>query len=88
MTDSMMEKLNNPIVFKPLSGDPGHGYEATFFIEICDAIWEAGRKDSLKPTQFSCLERSITAQAFQSGLHFKLRHYPTLYFPSGPHTVK
>jgi len=27
--------LDNPIVFKPLKGDPAHGYEATVLIELC-----------------------------------------------------
>lgn len=41
--DSLWEKINNPIVFSPLVGDPAHGYEATVLIEVCDALIE-GRK--------------------------------------------
>ncbi len=43
--------LNNPIVFKSLNGDQGHGYEGTVLIEICDAIWEANRQGRLGPRQ-------------------------------------
>jgi hypothetical protein len=47
----MRSKMDNPIIFKPLSGDPAHGYDGIFFIEICDAIWEAGRLGKLQPRQ-------------------------------------
>jgi len=49
--EDLWKKINNPIVFKPISGDPAHGYEATVFIEICDAIWQAGRDGKLTKTQ-------------------------------------
>lgn len=48
---SLQEKIDNPIVFKPLSGDPGHGYEATILIEVCDAIMQARNSGSLSPNQ-------------------------------------
>jgi hypothetical protein len=44
-------KLNNPIIFKPLTGDPGHGYEGTVLIDVCDAIWEAKKRGKLAPSQ-------------------------------------
>jgi hypothetical protein len=47
----LAEKIENPIVFKPLSGDPGHGYEADILIDICDAIIEARNKGKLSPSQ-------------------------------------
>lgn len=37
LTENQQEKIDNPIIFKPLNGDPGHGYEATALIEVCDA---------------------------------------------------
>jgi hypothetical protein len=49
--DEVRHKLENPIIFKPLNGDPAHGAEATTLIEICDAIWEAKKQDKLKPSQ-------------------------------------
>src|SRR5207248_11494773 len=45
--DSLREKFNNPIVFKPVTGDPAHGFEGTAFIELCDAIWEARKQGKL-----------------------------------------
>lgn len=47
--EDLWEKINNPIVFKPLAGDPGHGYEATVLIEVCDALIES--RESLLPSQ-------------------------------------
>src|SRR5262245_32973241 len=35
--DSLWKKVDNPIVFMGLGGDPAHGYEAAVLIEICDA---------------------------------------------------
>lgn len=51
ITGNLREKIDNPIVFRPLTGDPGHGYEGIFVIELCDAIWEAGRLGLLRPSQ-------------------------------------
>jgi hypothetical protein len=47
--DDLWEKINSPIIFKPLAGDPGHGYEAAVLIEVCDALIEG--RDKLLPTQ-------------------------------------
>lgn len=49
--ENLRQKIDTPIVFKPLSGDPAHGYEASVLIELCDAIWEADRKVLLTPSQ-------------------------------------
>lgn len=49
--EELRNKIDNPLIFKPLTGDPAHGYEATVLIEICDAIWEAGKQGKLSPTQ-------------------------------------
>ncbi len=38
ISEKLWETINNPIVFKPLAGDPGHGYEVTVLIDVCDAI--------------------------------------------------
>ncbi len=51
LPEKLREKINNPIVFKPLSGDPAHGYEATVLVELCDAIWEAGKSGKLATSQ-------------------------------------
>jgi hypothetical protein len=51
LPDSIWEKINNPLIFKPLSGDPGHGYECTVLIDICVALSEAYRNGKLHPSQ-------------------------------------
>lgn len=52
ITEEMQEKINNPIIFKPLTGDPAHGYEGTFVIDMCDTIWEAHKQGKLAPSQY------------------------------------
>lgn len=44
-------KLDNPLIFKTLTADLGHGYDATVLIDICDAIIEAAKTDKLGPNQ-------------------------------------
>ena len=44
-------KLNNPLIFKPLSQDLGHGWECTILIDVCDAIIEASKQGKLGPGQ-------------------------------------
>lgn len=51
MTDEMREKLGNPCVFKPKGRDPGHGYEGTYLIDVCNTIWEARKQGKLAPSQ-------------------------------------
>lgn len=45
----LREKIENHIVFKPLSGDPAHGYEASVLIDLCDFLMSI--KDELLGTQ-------------------------------------
>lgn len=47
--EKLWEKINKPVVFKPLVGDPAHGFEATLLIEVCDALIDA--KERLAPSQ-------------------------------------
>lgn len=47
--EKLWGKINNPVVFKAVSGDPAHGYEATVLIELCDAL--IGARDGLLPSQ-------------------------------------
>jgi hypothetical protein len=49
--DELREKLDNPIVFKALTSDLGHGYDATILIDICDAIIQASKDGKLGPNQ-------------------------------------
>jgi hypothetical protein len=51
ITPELWEKINNPIVFKPRTGDPAHGYEASVLIDVCDAIMQARSQGKLLPSQ-------------------------------------
>ena len=44
-------KIANPLEFLPLNGDPAHGYRAEVFIEVCDAIIDAGKQNKLASSQ-------------------------------------
>lgn len=58
ITPELWEKINNPIVFKPLSGDPAHGYEASVLIDVCDAIIQARNQGKLLPSQLKMAIRA------------------------------
>lgn len=45
----LRQKIENHIVFKPLSGDPAHGYEASVLIDLCGALMDA--EPDLPPSQ-------------------------------------
>lgn len=51
ISEELWRKIENPIVFKPLGGDPAHGYEGTILIEVCDAIIQARNEGALRPSQ-------------------------------------
>jgi hypothetical protein len=51
MSDEMREKIDNPILFKPLRKDPAHGYEGTFVIDLCNVILDAHKQGRLTPSQ-------------------------------------
>lgn len=36
----LRQKIESPIIFKPLIGDPAHGFEASVLIELCDFLME------------------------------------------------
>jgi len=52
LSQKVRGKRDNPLIFKPFGGDPGHGYEGTFLIEICDAILQAKNDKKLVPSQY------------------------------------
>jgi hypothetical protein len=56
--EKLTQVLDNPILFKPIVGNPAHGYEATVLIELCDAIWEARKQGKLTTTQFNMALRA------------------------------
>lgn len=45
--EELREKIDNPIIFKTLTADLGHGYDATVLIDICDAIIQAAKDGNL-----------------------------------------
>jgi hypothetical protein len=47
----LREKIESPIEFMALAGDPAHGYTAEVFIEVCDAIIDAYKLNRLAPSQ-------------------------------------
>jgi hypothetical protein len=34
LSQELWYKIENPLIFQPVSGDPGHGYEATVLIVV------------------------------------------------------
>lgn len=51
ISEELWGKINNPLVFKPLSGDPAHGYDVTVLIDVCDSIIQARNAGDLAPQQ-------------------------------------
>lgn len=47
----LLQKIENPINFKPITLDLGHGYEAEVLVEICKAIERAADLGKLTPSQ-------------------------------------
>lgn len=47
----LQEKIENPINFKPMTLDLGHGYEASVLVDICKAIIRAGEAGKLTSQQ-------------------------------------
>lgn len=51
ISPDLWETIANPIEFKPLNGDPAHGYRAETFIDVCNAIIDAGKLGRLVKSQ-------------------------------------
>lgn len=66
----LVNKLENPIVFKRKGGDLAHGYEADTLIQICDAIMDADEDGLLTVTQnlLSNLCRRLGMDSMQFGV--------------------
>lgn len=47
----LLTKIKAPIVFKSLTQDLAHGYEASVLVEICEAIIRAEQSGALHPSQ-------------------------------------
>jgi len=54
----LLEKIESPINFKPLTRDLGHGYEASVLVEICKAVVRADELGRLTSSQ-----QGLVAQA-------------------------
>jgi len=65
VTPKLVDRLNNPIVFKPLTQDLAHGYEAEDLVEICKVIVRAEGNDKLTASQAGLVQQArILLQAF------------------------
>jgi P63C domain len=51
LSQKSLEKIENPISFRPLKGDLADGYEAVVLIEVCDALIQARNEGKLGPNQ-------------------------------------
>jgi hypothetical protein len=61
----LLDKIEDPIVFKPLTQDLGHGYDAAVLVDICRAIIRAEETGKLHPTQRGLADQArILLQAF------------------------
>lgn len=48
---NLLEKINSPFYFKPLTPDLAHGYEAGILVNVCKAIERADKAGKLTATQ-------------------------------------
>ncbi len=65
LSQKLTDSLENPIVFKPLAQDLGHGYEADVLVEVCKAIIRADDVNKLTKAQESLATQArILLQAF------------------------
>lgn len=61
----LIATIESPIVFKPLTQDLGHGYDAEVLVEICRAVVRASDAGKLHPTQESlAIQARILLNAF------------------------
>lgn len=60
----LREKIDNPINFKPLVGDIGHGYEADILAEVAKAIIKAGEEGLTRAQQPLVAQAKILMYAF------------------------
>lgn len=60
----LLERLENPLIFKPLVGDLADGYLAEDLIDVCNAIIKAHIDGNLHPTQhFLAVQAEIIVRA-------------------------
>ena len=49
--EKLIQKIENPLYFKPLKGDLADGYDVEDLIEVCDALIEARNRGMLHSRQ-------------------------------------
>src|SRR5216683_243150 len=65
ISNSLVEKIENPIVFKPLTQDLAHGYDADVLVDVCKAIIRAEDSGKLTRSQQGLVAQArILLQAF------------------------
>lgn len=52
ISPELRHSIENPNYFKPLGGDPGHGYDAVTLIEVCDMLIQARNDGKLEASQY------------------------------------
>jgi hypothetical protein len=60
-SDELLDRFNNPIQFKARGPQAGKGFEANLLVDFCDALLEAKKSGSLKPSN-TYYEASIQAE--------------------------
>ncbi|MBW7838003.1 MAG: hypothetical protein H3C28_15355 [Sphingomonadales bacterium] len=61
----LIEKIENPINFKPLTQDLAHGYEAEVLVDVCKAIIRANEAEKLTKSQHGLVAQAhILLNAF------------------------
>lgn len=68
LPEILREKINNPITFKPLTQDLGHGYPAEVLSEVAKAILDAERLDLLAPSQRGLADQARILQGAFAGV--------------------
>jgi hypothetical protein len=64
-SQDLMDKINNPVNFKPLTQNLAHGYEADVLVDVCKAIIRAHDQGSLSKMQDGlAAQAKILLQAF------------------------
>jgi hypothetical protein len=64
LPDELIQKIENPIAFKPLKGELGDGYEAELLIEVCDALMQARNESKLASSQrFLAIQAEIIVRS-------------------------
>jgi hypothetical protein len=65
LDEKLVEIIENPLIFKPLTQDSAHGYDAEVLVEVCKAIIRADEADKLTKSQsFLAAQAKVLLQAF------------------------